>query len=80
MSTDRIVGLAFGRYVVTTAGPEPEPGRGGQAQEPEPTPYEVWLSDDPQATWDDPALRGPADRQPAPAPEPAPGPAPELEF
>ena len=37
--------------------------------EPEPTPYEVWLTDDPQATWDDPDLYGPADRPRPPDPE-----------
>jgi hypothetical protein len=36
-------------------GYDPEP-------EPEPTPYDLWLTDDPQATWDDPNLAGPADR------------------
>jgi len=30
--------------------------------EPKPTPYDLWLTDDPQATWDDPNLAGPADR------------------
>lgn len=35
---------------------------------PEPTPYEVWVSDDPQATWDDPDLTGSADRQAEPEP------------
>ena len=37
--------------------------------EPEPTPYEVWLTDDPQAIWDDPDLRRPADRQRQAVPE-----------
>jgi hypothetical protein len=47
--------------------PDP-PGRRvwepGDFPDPEPmsTPYELWLTDDPQATWDDPNLAGPADR------------------
>jgi hypothetical protein len=40
--------------------PDPEPGPSGAG--PEPTPYEVWLTDDPQATWDDPDLSGPGGR------------------
>jgi hypothetical protein len=48
-------------------GPLPEPVV--PALEPEPTPYEVWLTDDPQATWDDPDLCGPADRQRQAEPE-----------
>jgi hypothetical protein len=32
----------------------------------EPTPYELWLTDDPEATWDDPNLAGPAEREVAP--------------
>ena len=50
-------------------GPLPEPGSSVPAPEPEPTPYEVWLTDDPQATWDDPDLCGPADRPRPPEPE-----------
>src|SRR5215472_7064394 len=39
--------------------------------EPQPTPYDLSLTDDPQATWDDPNLAGPADRTASgPAPEP----------
>ena len=42
---------------------------GGNEPEPEPwltdkpTPYELWLTDDPKAGWDDPGLKGPADRE-----------------
>ena len=43
----------------------------------EPTPYDLWLTDDPQATWDDPSLAGPADR---PVKDRAAEPEPELEI
>ena len=53
---------------MTGSGHDPE-AEAASASGPEPTPYEVWVSDDPQATWDDPDLCGPADRPRPPEPE-----------
>jgi len=51
------------------------------APEPQPTPYDLSLTDDRQATWDDPNLAGPADRTVSGrAPEPDADLGPELEL
>ena len=57
--------------MTSQAQPEPDP-----YVRHEPTPYDLWLTDDPQATWDDPSLAGPADR---PVKDRAAEPEPELE-
>jgi hypothetical protein len=44
-------------------GPVPPGGNEPEGPEPSATPYELGLTEDPTAGWDDPGLVGPADRE-----------------